>query len=91
MPFFTSSSSVAQSECINQIDLNYLFHDLILSKEPAELLASRLSEKHVFGCGTNVSFHQYKDNVYKWYSQEDGVLAICIDIKRLFSELNILS
>ena len=56
---------MAQSECICQIELNDLFRDLNLSKEPAELLASRLSEKHVLRSGTSVSFYQYRDMVYR--------------------------
>ena len=59
------TSSVAQSECICQIELNDLFRDLNLSKEPAELLASWLSEKHVLRSGTSVSFYQYRDMVYR--------------------------
>ena len=42
----------------SQTELNNLIRDLNLLKHSAEVLASRLQEKHLFKAGTSVSFHR---------------------------------
>ena len=91
IPAVSSTSSMAQPECFDQSELIDLFPDLFLSKELVELLASRLSEKHVLELGTNVSFCRYSDKEFRRYFQEEGVFVTSIDIKQLLSELSIPS
>ena len=87
IPAVCSTSSMAQPECFHQRELSDL--DLFLSKELAELLASRLSEKHVFELGTNISFCRHSDEEYGRYFQEEAVFVTSINIRQLLSELSI--
>ena len=94
IPAISLTSSVAQPECIDKTELKSCqvasrsSRDLGLSKEFTELLASRLSEKHVLKPGANISFYQYIvlfiNKEYRGYFQEDGLFVICIDIKSNF-------
>ena len=48
----------------NQSELNDLLRDLDLSKQAAELLASRLNEKHLLDSSAKVSFFRKRDELF---------------------------
>lgn len=83
----TSTSAIAQPESFNKSEINDLFCDLAKSKELADSLASRLSEKHTLKPGTNLSFYQHREKEFRQYFHEDGAFVICIDIRLFLSEL----
>lgn len=45
----------------NQAELNDLLRDLNLSKEPSEVLVSRLKEKNLLESGTVVTYYRNRD------------------------------
>ena len=66
-----------------QSALNDLVRDLYLSKESAELLASRLQEKLLLELGTSVSFYRNREVELRKYFHSDGQLVNCTDIEGL--------
>ena len=77
IPATISTSSMMQPEFFEQSKLNDFVQDLGLSKKLVKLLASRLSEKHVFKPGTNVSFYQHRDKEFRRHFREDGGFVTC--------------
>ena len=67
----------------NQSELNDLVRDLNLPKQSAELLASRLQEKHLLKTGTSVSFYRNREEKLRKYFHSDGQLVYCTDVKGL--------
>ena len=51
----------------NQSKLNDLIRDLNLPKQSADVLASRLQEKHLFKAGTSVSFYRNREEKLRKY------------------------
>ena len=91
IPAISLTSLMAQPECFDQSELNDIVRDLGLSKELVELLASRLSERHVLKLGTNISFYRHRDMEFRRYFPELDVFVTCIGIRRPLSGLGILS
>lgn len=79
------------SKMFNQQELNDLVRDLGLSKENAELLASRLKEKGLLTKNTKVSFYRKRDEPFRPYFSHDGSLVFCNNIKGLISEFNCIN
>ena len=67
----------------SQSELNDLIRDLNLPKQSAEVLASRLQEKHLLKAGTRVSFYRNREEKLRKYFQSDGQLVYCTDIEGL--------
>ena len=67
----------------SQFELNDLIRDLNLPKQSAEVLASRLQEKHLPKAGTSVSFYRNPEKKLRKYFQSDGQLVYCIDVDGL--------
>ena len=67
----------------SQSELNDLIRDLNLPKQSAEVLASRLQEKHLLKAGTSVSFYRNREENLRKYFQFDGQLVYCTDVERL--------
>ena len=63
----------------SQSELNDLIRDLNCPKQSAEVLASRLQEKHLLRAGTNVSFYRNREENLRKYFQSDGQLVYCTD------------
>lgn len=51
----------SESDIFRQGELNGLIRDLSLSKEKAELLASRLKQKHLLAKGVKVSLYRKRN------------------------------
>ena len=67
----------------SQSELNDLIRDLNLPKQSAEVLASRLQEKHFLKAGTSVSFCRNREEKLRKYFQSDGQLVYCTDVEGL--------
>ena len=51
----------------SQSELNYLIRDLNLPKQSAEVLASRLQDKHLLKAGTSISFYRNREEKLRKY------------------------
>ena len=65
--------------------------DLDLSKQAAEILASRLNEKHVLHNSAKVSFYRKRGELFLPYFKEKKQLVYCDKVPEPFSELGIPS
>ena len=75
---------LAEFLCIHsQSKLNDLIRDLNFPKQSAEVLASRLQEKHLLKAGTSVSFYRNREEKLRTYFQSDGQLVFCTDVEGL--------
>ena len=72
----------------SQKELNDLVHDLSLSKESAELLASRLRDKNLSD-SAHISFFRNRYQVYFHFFSEDRDLLYCADIAQLLFKLGV--
>jgi hypothetical protein len=80
-------SSSCGHHLINQAELNDLVRDLSLSKQHAELLASRLGEWQLLMPGTHTSvFRNRHKKLSNFYSMAD-LICYCNDVHGLFNEL----
>ena len=63
--------------------MNDLIGDLNLPKQSAEVLASRLHEKHLLKGGTSISFYRNRKEKLRKYFHFDGQLVYCTDVEGL--------
>ena len=66
----STETKKAVPQQFNQLELNNLVRDLDLSKQAAEILASRLSEKHVLHSSARVLFYRKRDELFLPYFKE---------------------
>lgn len=72
---------------LTQAELNDLVRDLELTKEKAQLLASRMKERHFLTKDVSSSYYRDRHKPYvKYYTMEDNI-CFCHDISGLFNEL----
>ena len=71
-----------------QIELNDLVRDLGLSKQAAEVLASRLKEKNLLDSFAKVSYFRTRDENFNFFS-EVNLFVYCHDISGLLLQLGI--
>lgn len=87
----TSSDNEFQQESqlqhFTQPDLNDLVRDLELSKEKAELLASRLKQRNCLAPGVNGTFYRIRDKPYAQHFKKENDICYCNDIPALFEQL----
>lgn len=76
-------------EIFTQEELNDLVRDLSLSKDKAELLASRLKQKHLLEKGVKVSHYRKRNRDLETFFTVDGQLCYCHDIIGLFTGLSL--
>jgi len=84
---YTPDSDIGP-ETFNQDELNDLVRDLSLSKEKAELLASRLKQKHLLAAGVKVCHYRKRNLDLSKFFVVDGPLCYCNDINGLFETLS---
>jgi len=93
----TSSSSLASNESdfvmeekhlISQSELSDLIRDLNLSKQKAELLASRLQEWKHLDPKTQVTIYQNRNHAILPFFKKENDMCFCNDIKGLFDVMN---
>ena len=89
------SNDIDYHECslepnrFNQDDLSDLIRDLNLSKESAELLASRLKERNFLQAKTNVTFYRNRDAAFLLYFKQYEEIAVCNEVEPLLMERGI--
>ena len=74
---------------MNQAELNNFVRDLVLSKKHAELLGSRLNEKHLLKPGTIFSWFRNRESDFKKYFVKEGALVYCNDIPNLIKKMGV--
>ena len=62
--YTSTKSKKAVPQQFNQFELNDVMHDLNLSKQAAEILASRQNEKHMLHSSAKVSFYRKRDELF---------------------------
>ena len=85
----STESKKAVPQQFNQSELNDLVRDLDLSKQAAEILASRLNKKHVLHGFAKVSFYRKRDELFLPYFKEEKQLVYCDNVSGLVGELGI--
>ena len=84
---FEGTSHLPQT--FTQGELSDLVRDLNLSKEQAEVLASRLKEKNNLSDGTKVTFYRTRESgLLQFFSKEDS-LVFCNDVSGLLQTMGI--
>ena len=84
---FKGTSDLQQK--FTQGELSDLVRDLNLSKEQAEVLASRLKEKNTLSDGTKVTFYRNRESgLLQFFSKEDS-LVFCNDVSGLLQTMGI--
>lgn len=84
----TGQSSPQQ---FNQTELNDLVRDLGLSKKAAEILASRLQEKHLLDNSAKVSYFRNRDQSFVTFFSEQKQFVYCHNISGLLKQLGVVS
>ena len=87
----STESKKAVPQQFNQSELNDLVRDLDLSKQAAEILASRLNKKHVLHSSAKVSFYRKRVELFLLHIKEEKQLVYCDIVSGLLGELDIPS
>ena len=85
--FFSDTNQLSAHKQFSQTELNNLVRDLGLSKKAAELLASRLQEKHLLDQSANVSYFRKRDHSFMTLFSERKQFVYCDDIPGLLRQL----
>ncbi len=80
-------SALIEPQLFTQIELKDLVRDLDLPKDVAELLGSRLQEKHLLGAETSFSWYRHREEEFVPFFATDSQLVYCTDISGLISTL----
>lgn len=72
----------------SQAELNDLVRDLSLSKDKAELLASRMKEKNLLEQGVRITYFRQRNMILQSCFSVDGPLCFCNNIDALFGCLS---
>ena len=86
-----TESKKAVPQQFNQSELNDLVRDLDLPKQAAEILASRLNEKHVLQSSAKVLFYRKRDELFTPYFKKEKRLVYCYNVSGLLGELGVPS
>lgn len=87
-PDYTLEGRNFEPKLLTQGQLNDLVRDLSLSKEKAELLASRLQENNLLDKNVRISYYRKRNFNLATFFTVDGPLCYCHDIHGLFTELS---
>lgn len=86
--FFPEKSS-GEPHLISQVELNDLVRELYLSKQQAELLASRLKEWNFLEKDTKISYYRNRNkDLMKYFTKKD-LLCSCCNVNGLMAALGI--
>ncbi|GFW51877.1 uncharacterized protein TNCV_1188081 [Trichonephila clavipes] len=70
-------SGTNDPEPFSQSDLNYLVRDLGLPKDTAEVLGSRLKERHLLNSGVSFSGYRFREKEFVPFFTQEGDLVFC--------------
>lgn len=79
----------AKVKLFTQKHLNDLVRDLALSKEAAEILASRLSEHRVLDSEAKITFYRNRDKEFIQYFSEEDDFVFCNNIQGLLKAMGL--
>ena len=68
----------------SHFELNDLIRDLNFPKQSAEVMASKLQEKHLLKTNISVSFYRNREEKLRKYFHFDGQLVYCTDAEGRF-------
>jgi hypothetical protein len=80
--------SSPQPHILTQDKLNYLVHDLELSKSKAELLGSRLKQQNLLEKNVRILFPSRHQQLVPFFRKEDE-LVFCYDVDGMIKSLGI--
>jgi len=78
-----------QPHLITQVELSDSVRDLYLSKQQAEILASRLKQCCLLDSHTKVTLYRKRNKNLMKYFTMDGLLCSCTDINGLMCDLGV--
>ena len=87
--FSSNAKQFNLPKCFSQIELNDLVRDLGLSKQAAEVLASRLKERNLLDSFAKVSYFRTRDENFVNFFSEVNLFVYCHDISGLLLQLGI--
>ena len=87
---YTDSDTTEDSILFSQKYLNDLIRDLCLSKEKAELLASRLKERNMVEKDVKVRYYRKRNWDLSLAFKVEGPLCYCHDIEELLQTVGIV-
>ena len=86
---YVGDFQTAEVKLFTQKHLNDLVRDLALSKEAAEILASRLSEHRVLDSEAKITFYRNRDKEFIQYFSEEDDFVFCNNIQGLLSAMGL--
>jgi hypothetical protein len=72
---------------LTQVDLDDLVRDLYLSKDAAQLLGSRLSEKKLLAHETTYAWYRNREQEFKKFFTMENFLVYCNDVRGLITKM----
>ena len=89
--FSDNTNRLSAPELFSQTELNDLVRDLGLSKKAAEVLASRMQEKHLLDDSAKVSYFRKRYQSFVTFFSEQKQFVYCHDIPGLLRQLGVAS
>ena len=89
--FSDDTNPLSAPELFSQTELNDLVRDLGLSKKAAEVLASRLQEKHLLDDSAKVSHFRKRYQSFVTFFSEQKQFVCCHDIPGLLRQFGVAS
>ncbi|GFW24301.1 uncharacterized protein TNCV_605501 [Trichonephila clavipes] len=77
-------------ELFSQSDLNDLVRDLGLPKDTAEVLESRLKEKHLLNSGVSFSWYRFREKEFVPFFTQEGDLVFCNNVPAILEMFKII-
>ncbi|GFX18544.1 uncharacterized protein TNCV_3371171 [Trichonephila clavipes] len=78
------------SEFFSHSDLNDLVRDLGLPKDTAEVLGSRLKERHLLNSGVSFSWYRFKEKEFVPFFTQEGDLVFCNNVPAILEMFKIM-
>ncbi|GFX46375.1 uncharacterized protein TNCV_238371 [Trichonephila clavipes] len=77
-------------ELFSQSDLNDLVRDLGLSKDTAEVLGSRLKERHLLNSRVSFSWYRFREKEFVPFFTQEGDLVFCNNVPAILEMFKIM-
>ncbi|GFY30725.1 uncharacterized protein TNCV_3118851 [Trichonephila clavipes] len=77
-------------ELLSQSDLNALVRDLGLPKDTAEVLGSRLKERHLLNSGVSFSWYRFREKEFVPFFTQEGDLVFCSNVPAILEIFKIM-
>ncbi|GFU90785.1 uncharacterized protein TNCV_4870171 [Trichonephila clavipes] len=77
-------------ELFSQSDLNDLVRDLGLPRDTAEVLGSRLKERHLLNSGVSFSWYRFREKEFVPFFTQEGDLVFCNNVPAILEMFKIM-